>query len=60
MTDMVQVMGDGTVMRMRPGHRHKRSVKSKRQNHTLRKAVPVQHTYAKTLKKLCLDRRKFA
>ena len=53
-------MGDGTVKRFRPGFRHKRTVKSSRQKHDLKKAVAVHPTYAKTLKRLGLDRRCFA
>lgn len=50
-------MGDGTVMRYRPGFRHKRTKKSTRQKHDLRRPVAVHPTYAKTLKRLGLDRR---
>ena len=53
-------MADGSVKRFRPGFRHKRTVKSSRQKRGLKHAVAVHPTYAKTLKRLGMDRRSFA
>lgn len=52
--------GSGKIRAMRPGHRHKRFVKSSNQNRSLRKTKIVHHAYAQTMKKLGFSMRSFA
>ncbi|KAK9844548.1 hypothetical protein WJX74_003893 [Apatococcus lobatus] len=55
-----KMTGSGKIRAMRPGHRHKRFVKSNNQNRALRKTKLVHHAYAQTMKKLGFRMRSFA
>lgn len=55
-----KMTGSGKIRAMRPGHRHKRFVKSNNQNRALRKTKLVHCAYAQTMKKLGFSMRSFA
>ncbi|KAK9804589.1 hypothetical protein WJX73_003635 [Symbiochloris irregularis] len=55
-----KMTGEGKIKRMRPGHRHKRSSKSGRQNLLLKGSAMVFSAVANKMKRLGFDRRAFA
>lgn len=55
-----KMTANGKILRFRPGHRHKRVVKSGRQNRELGSAVVVHPTFATIMKHLGFKRRSFA
>jgi ribosomal protein L35 len=53
------LFSSGKIKFMRPGHRHKRFVKSSKQNRNLSKSKVLHDAYATTMKRLGFTMRSF-